>query len=210
LTPVNELIFRVHQQCVEKGCKQGYLVCHSSDRASYLGFEYPQRYSVKECPEQDEYDLPEVVEWFQEVPSLSVVPGNRYSQFGEDGVLKHLFAQIGTTNKAAFEFGAMDGMTISNTCQFWEQGWYTYLIEADKGHFERIKFTERCTKRHALVTPDNVDDLLCGMGCPAEPDLGVIDIDGQDYAVWEGMKAIRPRGGWTNRQNRCPIRRWRD
>lgn len=38
-----------------------------------------------------------------------------------------------------------------------------------------------------------MDRILADAGCPRDMDLGVIDVDGQDYWIWSGMQLYRPR-----------------
>jgi hypothetical protein len=118
-----------------------------------------------------------------------------HSQFGEDGLIEGVFDRIGTSNKWCFEVGAGDGVQLSNTKRLRDHGWSAVLIECDDGRFSAL--AARCTEREhvrcATVDETNLDDLLTGCGIPNDPDLGVIDIDGQDYHVWKGMLRIRPR-----------------
>ena len=45
----------------------------------------------------------------------------------------------------------------------------------------------------AAVEPDTIEGLLRGAGVPEEPDLLVIDVDGNDYWIWRALEAFRPR-----------------
>jgi hypothetical protein len=45
---------------------------------------------------------------------------------------------------------------------------------------------------HAFVTRENIDDLLRRNGLAGEIGLLSIDIDGNDYWVWEAIDAVRP------------------
>ncbi len=122
---------------------------------------------------------------------------NVHSQYGEDGLLDAIFKRIGTTNRWCFEVGAYDGHTYSNVASLIEQGWHAVLIEQDAKAFEF------CETNHAArsdvvclneyVFPWRFDALLESAGLPSEPDLGVIDIDEQDFWLWAGMWKIRPR-----------------
>jgi len=52
-----------------------------------------------------------------------------YSQFGEDGVIERIFECIGTTNRYFVEFGASDGITLSNTANLrLNHGWSGLLM----------------------------------------------------------------------------------
>ncbi len=45
----------------------------------------------------------------------------------------------------------------------------------------------------AYVTPDNVEQLFETGAVPLEPDVVSIDVDGQDYWIWEAIESYRPR-----------------
>lgn len=121
--------------------------------------------------------------------------GGWHGQQHEDRRIVDVLDRIGHTNRCAFEFGAADGIWISNTRRLWEIGWSVFLIDANGNqiHAARMRNEDRAGLLEATVTPDNVDDLLIGMGCPADPDFGCIDIDGQDWWVWKAMQRVRPR-----------------
>jgi hypothetical protein len=114
------------------------------------------------------------------------------SQFGEDAMVQQAFDRIGIKHKWCFEVGAMDGETYSNTFHWRSLGWRAVLIESDTRHVEKLReFTsDTVTVIHATIgSTVKLDDLLPG----DDYDLGIIDIDGQDYWVWTDMVRVRPR-----------------
>jgi hypothetical protein len=122
---------------------------------------------------------------------------NVYSQNGEDGILAEVFRRIGTTNRWCFEVGAADGLLFSNVRRLIEQGWGATLIEADQQQYRKLQALY-CDGPANVVTacrlvsaerPDRLDDLVG----ERRPDLGVIDVDGQDYYLWLSMVRVRPR-----------------
>lgn len=143
---------------------------------------------------------------------------NVYSQFGEDGVLEAIFKRIGVENKWCFECGATDGVFFSNTRRLVEQGWQAVLVELDGGHFMRllnlcdpsgrsvrteladglgIRYT---TPQFALwrckATPQgetSIDAILKASYAPRDIDLLVIDVDGQDYHLFNSLVEYKPR-----------------
>ena len=118
-----------------------------------------------------------------------------YSQFGEDGLIQAVLERIGETNRWCFEVGAADGLFMSNTKRLRDSGWSAVLIEGDRNSADkcmayashRVQVVTERIGRHSL------DNILTGSGAPIRLDLGVIDIDGQDYWAWEGLKTFRPR-----------------
>jgi hypothetical protein len=132
---------------------------------------------------------------------LSDYGANMYSQFGEDGIVKKIFDIIGTRSKVAVEFGAWDGFHLSNTAALWAKdlSWKAILIEGDASRFkELIKNTAQYNVLpiNAWVGIDENDcleTLLKKHRIDQTIDILSIDIDGNDYHIFESLKDIRPR-----------------
>src|SRR3954468_17819163 len=122
---------------------------------------------------------------------------NDYSQFGEDGVLQAILSVIGTNNEWCFECGAADGLFFSNTRRLIEQGWHAVLVEADPVVFPRLvnnNHNDRVTCfNHLVDSTHRIDAILHRAGAPLDIDLVVIDVDGQDYYLFNSMLQYRPR-----------------
>lgn len=118
---------------------------------------------------------------------------NVYTQFGEDGLIAACLDRVGTTNRHCFEIGAADGRFYSNTLQWREQGWHAVLIESSADQFRKLKteFGESSECVHCLAT--DLDAVLRTTKLNKRPDLGIIDIDGQDYWLWHDLVEYRPR-----------------
>lgn len=129
---------------------------------------------------------------------LSDFGSNAFSQFGEDGMIAEALRRVGEGGRTCVEFGAADGLSCSNTARLWKQGWRAVLIEADLGLYESLVET---TVNHPDATPvkmtvapsgpNSIDALLMCLEITSV-DFMSIDVDGDDYAIWEAMK-IRPR-----------------
>lgn len=129
-------------------------------------------------------------------PALSGREGDEHSQFGEDGLIEALFEVIGTTNKWCFEVGAADGIFYSNTKRLRDAGWESVLIESAPHQYAKLIHNAGPLGHtvQARVSSDvPIDDLLAQFNAPFALDFGVIDIDGQDYWVWEDMERYKPR-----------------
>jgi hypothetical protein len=121
--------------------------------------------------------------------------GNIYSQFGEDGFVDAALEHIGETNRWCFEVGANDGRYFSNTLRLREQGWSAILIEAEAVHYEKLKEfrSDKVWTVHEKIDSESLDRILLDCGCPQDLDFGVIDVDGQDYWIWDGLTRFAPR-----------------
>ena len=128
------------------------------------------------------------------VPWLEDRRSNVYSQFGEDGLIAACLERIGVTNRQCFECGAGDGKWLSNTRRLVEEGWRACWIENSAHNFmQLIRNIPKGGKVKAIpapMTPGNVNSMLAEL--PDDMDLGVLDIDGEDYWVWQAMES-RPR-----------------
>jgi hypothetical protein len=110
-----------------------------------------------------------------------------YSQGGEDGVLQHLFACLGSTNRFYVEFGAWDGRTLSNTAHLrLDHGWTGLLMDGDP---KRVSDGVQ----QEFVTAENVNELFAKYEVPESFDLLSFDIDGNEYWVWKALDRYRPR-----------------
>lgn len=102
-----------------------------------------------------------------------------YSQNGEDGILLEIFNRIGTTDKYFVEFGAWDGIHLSNTANLrLNHGWTGLLMEGTKS---------KCSDliKHEFVTSHNINELFKKYNVNRTFDLLSIDIDSHDYWCWK-------------------------
>lgn len=107
------------------------------------------------------------------------------SQNGEDGIIKAIFKQAGTTNRYFVEFGAGDGKEC-NTRYLQLNGWSGLMMDG------RDNGAESSVKRE-FVTAENINKLFKKYGVPKEFDLLVMDVDGNDYWLWKALKEYSPR-----------------
>ena len=116
------------------------------------------------------------------------------SQNEEDGIIFALAEQAGTVNRTFVEIGC--GVNGGN-CGFLanELGWGGLMVDADEERVRRAKakFGRRVQCISAMVTRENVNDLIRDAGLEGEIDLLSIDIDGNDYWVWDAIEACYPR-----------------
>lgn len=115
-----------------------------------------------------------------------------FSQQGEDGVIEEMALRVfdgDIKNRHIFEFGASTGMECNSHYFFREHGWYATLIESDFKTYRFLsEFTKSSVKVNALcvtVTPENIQSLIDQ--AEREVDVLSVDIDGQDYWVWEAV-----------------------
>jgi hypothetical protein len=126
---------------------------------------------------------------------------NVQSQHGEDGIIEKIFTIIGTESKWCVELGALTGKHGSNTWNVIKnKGWSGVLIEAEITYFKELSLEyaqqKRATCINAFVSfegEDSLDSILSRTTIPKNFDLLSLDIDGNDYYVWESLITYRPR-----------------
>jgi len=125
---------------------------------------------------------------------------NVTSQLGEDGIIAHIVRVIEPRNRYCIEFGAWDGKHFSNCHNLLaNNGWRGLMIEAEPQKYQELVRTfqgnDRVTPLNRLVDfegPNTLDKILEEVGAPEEPGLLSIDIDGNDYYIFESLAKYRP------------------
>ena len=124
-----------------------------------------------------------------------------FSQTGEDGVIQKVLDMIGVQDRWCVEFGAWDGMHLSNTRNLIENhGYSAVLIEGDRKKYEDLR---RNYSSRGSVFPinayvgfhesDGLDQILGTTLVPEDFDFLSIDIDGNDYHVWRSVQRYKPK-----------------
>jgi hypothetical protein len=121
-----------------------------------------------------------------------------FSQWGEDGIIQHLINVIEIKNKTFIEFGVED-FSESN-CRFlmMKDDWQGFVIDGSKRNIEKLKKSYYFWKHDlkaidAFIDRENINDLLSKSAF--DGDLGIlsIDVDGNDYYIFEAIKNFQPR-----------------
>lgn len=120
-----------------------------------------------------------------------------FSQWGDDGIIQWLVHQVGIVPGRFVEFGVED-FSESN-CRFlmMNNNWEGLVIDGDSGNIDKVqaspyfwKYSLRAVS--SFVTAENITGLLSKEGFGRDVDLLSIDIDGNDYWVWEAIEDLRP------------------
>jgi len=123
-----------------------------------------------------------------------------YSQNGEDGVSQKILAEAQLTDGFFVEFGAWDGVHLSNTCHLARSGWGGVFIEADERRFRQLRRNHSSSSVdlvNAYVTPSGPQSLSNILRTQTQyagrdPAVLSIDIDSDDLAIWKSATDLRP------------------
>ena len=120
-----------------------------------------------------------------------------FSQWGEDGIVQRLVEVVPVERKQFVEFGVEDYTEANTRFLLTNNGWAGLVIDGSPENVQRI-VSDPLYWRHnlkamlAFVTRENINDLLRRNGLNGEIGLLSVDIDGNDYWVWEAIEAVRP------------------
>ncbi len=121
-----------------------------------------------------------------------------FSQFGEDGILLYLLSRTGGDVPRTFvEFGVEDYREASTRLLAELGGWTGLVMDASEKNIRRLRrssimWRSNLTARPAFVTAENIDTLLHEAGHDGDTGVMVIDIDGNEYWIWEAISSCRP------------------
>lgn len=134
-------------------------------------------------------------------PLLPILWGHKgHSQNDEDGIVLEIFRRIGMHNRTFVEIGAGNG--IENNSLFWlKQGWRGVWLEGgpENSAFIQRMFAQSIARKvvhfqQAMVTAGNINELIASTPFAGrEIDLLSIDIDGNDYYVFESLTSLNAR-----------------
>ena len=128
---------------------------------------------------------------------------NIYSQNGEDGIIEEILKRLKIGDDSwCVEFGAGNGMHLSNTFNLVKKGWNAVYIEGDGKRFEDLLGTSQEYKKivpvHAYVSHEessesSLDNLLKKSPIIKDYELLSIDVDSYDLDIWESAIKYSPK-----------------
>lgn len=136
---------------------------------------------------------------YKDAANLNRFEHSVFSQCGEDGIIEEIFKRIGHTNRYFVEFGAGNGLQ-NCTASLLLQNWFGLWIESEPNNVQSItsKFNSlilrhSLTFRQHFVTAENIENIFSDADVPEEFDMLSIDIDGNDYWIWNAITNFHPR-----------------
>ena len=124
-----------------------------------------------------------------------------YSQNEEDGIILYILKHIGVKTKKFIEIGSESGLECNTTNILKYFNWSGVQIEGNKDLHDKAKIQLKKILRekiknvklvNLLVTKENINKII-KKNFKKEVDLLSIDIDGNDFWVWEEINCINPR-----------------
>lgn len=120
-----------------------------------------------------------------------------FSQWGEDGIIHHLIREVPVACRIFVEFGVEDYTEANTRFLLVQDNWSGLIFDGSEENIRTVK-KDAIYWRHNLkavasfVTRENINALLRDNGLSGEIGLLSIDVDGNDYWIWEAIDAVEP------------------
>jgi hypothetical protein len=120
-----------------------------------------------------------------------------YSQWGDDGIIQYLLQQVPVASDSFVEFG-VEAYTEANTrFLLVNDNWRGLIIDGSREHMEGVRagslyWRHELTAVDAFITRENINQLIGEAGFRGPLGILSVDIDGNDYWVWEVIDVVDP------------------
>ena len=120
-----------------------------------------------------------------------------FSQWGEDGLISWLIDCLPNIPNTFVEFGVEDYRESNTRLLLHMRNWRGLVLDGSSANIQDIQRQEiywryELTAKCAFIDRDNINSLLANAGVSGEVGLLSVDIDGNDYWVWQAIDVISP------------------
>ena len=122
-----------------------------------------------------------------------------YSQFGDDGILQYLIHTIGIPQhlRTFVEFGVENYLESNTRFLLYNDNWSGLVMDGSPENVQFIsqdilRWRHELTAVCAFIDKDNINKLITDNGYSGEIGILSVDIDGNDYWVWDAIDCVDP------------------
>lgn len=120
-----------------------------------------------------------------------------YSQWGEDGIIQFLIKNIDIQRKIFVEFGVENYVEANTRFLLVHNNWSGLVIDSYMKNIQYIKRDPIYWKYNLKATcefiqRENINNILTENGVIGDIGLLSIDVDGNDYWIWEAIDVVNP------------------
>lgn len=122
-----------------------------------------------------------------------------FSQFGDDGILQYLIYHLNIPlNLQTFvEFGVENYEESNTRFLLMNNNWRGLIMDGSESNMEFVVnshyyWQHNLTTKAAFIDTENINDLILSAGLNGDIGILSIDIDGNDYWVWDKINAVNP------------------
>jgi hypothetical protein len=123
-----------------------------------------------------------------------------YSQWGDDGIIQYLVNRINVPNKIFVEFGVENYKESNTRFLLINNNWSGLVIDGSAENIEYIRndiisWAYDIHAVHSFITKENINGIIrdfLSKGYESEIGILSIDIDGNDYWIWNEINVVNP------------------
>jgi hypothetical protein len=133
----------------------------------------------------------------RQIISLQDVEFRVHSQFGDDGIVQWLVGRLPNIPRLFIEFGVEDYTEANTRFLMVNNQWSGLVMDGSEANIKRLRarpwfWRHDLTALAHFVTRENVDGLISNWAMGRDVGLLHIDVDGNDYWLWEAVQSISP------------------
>lgn len=133
----------------------------------------------------------------KEIQNLKEAEFKVFSQWGDDGIIQYLINNIEISSEKFIEFGVENYLESNTRFLLKNNNWEGLVIDGSPENIDYIKsdsiyWKHTLTAIEAFVTKENINQIIKNAGYQGNIGLLHIDIDGNDYWIWEAIDCIKP------------------
>jgi len=119
------------------------------------------------------------------------------SQFGDDGIIQFLIHHIEDVPQSFIEFGVGNYSEANTRFLLENNNWKGLIIDSDTAAMKSLSRQDLYWKYDltavgAFITTENINQLFKSNGFTGAIGLLSIDVDGNDYWIWEAITSVDP------------------
>ncbi len=118
-----------------------------------------------------------------------------FSQWGDDGIIQYLIHILDIKNETFIEFGVGNYLEANTRFLLMNNNWRGLIFDgSDKNisyvHQDSISWKFDLTAKPLFITKENINNAIKNAGFTGEIGVLHIDIDGNDYWIWEHIDVV--------------------
>jgi hypothetical protein len=119
------------------------------------------------------------------------------SQWGDDGIIQYLISQVAVPSETFVEFGVEDYSEANTRFLLLNDNWRGLILDGSAESMQRVRSSELYWRHElvavdAFITRENINALIGSAGFRGPIGILSVDIDGNDYWVWEAIDVVDP------------------
>jgi hypothetical protein len=122
-----------------------------------------------------------------------------FSQFGDDGIIQYVISRIHlqVAEQRFIEFGVENYREANTRFLLLNDNWSGLVMDGSESYVssirsEQVYWRNDLTAVARFITPENINAIVEEAGFSGRLGLLSIDVDGNDYWIWEALTAVDP------------------